>query len=70
MKNRRFLKAVVTFSLAMGAFMTAGVLAICWRACEISGTAVAALCTLWSTELCMGAVLRVKGGDNDPPDSI
>jgi len=65
MKNGRFLKSVVIFSLGMGAVMTAGVLAISWRAGEVSGTAVAALCTLWSTELATGAVLRVKNGSSD-----
>lgn len=58
----RFLKVVTLYSLLMATFVTGAVLYISYRAGEISGTVVTALCGLWSIELTLGAIIKVSEG--------
>lgn len=58
----RFLKFVTMYSLLMASFVTVAVLYICYRANEISGTVVTALCGLWSIELGLSALIKVSEG--------
>ena len=48
------------YSLLMASIVTAGTLYICYRANEISGAIVTALCGLWSIELGLGALIKVS----------
>ena len=61
-KVLRFLKAVMLYTLMMGSVVTIATLYICYRAGEISGTVVTALCGLWSIELALGAYIKVSEG--------
>jgi len=58
----RFLKGAMIYTLFMATVVTLSVLFICYRAGEISGTVVSALCALWSLELLLGAYIKVAEG--------
>jgi len=61
-KTIRFLKCVMIYVLIMASIVTFGTLYICYRAGEISGAVVTALCGLWSIELSLSAWIKVSEG--------
>lgn len=58
-KKSRFLKLVLVWCLLMGAFLTAGVLAVAWHTGGITDGQVESLRRLWSIELILSAVLKL-----------